>query len=273
MPEPTVLTRLVAAAGFIPPGLIWGLALLAGVAGAVRSARRAGLDARAMYWASVAALAVAIAGSHLLGLVVYRSANAVPEVWWHIWEGGKTFFGGFVGGAVGLLGALALMRRPLLAYADAAAPAVGLGYAIGRVACFLNGDDHGVVTSGWFTVQYPQGTEAFYAHALSMKILSGDPLSLPVVPVQLLASALGLLIFVVLRRPRPAGERLALLCVLYGAGRWCLELVRGDFERVVGPLSLHQALGLLLVTIGVALFFWSSWRRTAPAFAEAAGRA
>src|SRR5262245_39428098 len=54
-----------------------------------------------------------------------------------IWRGGMSFHGGL---AAGILAGVLFMRRrrlPLLPMADAAAPAVALGYAVGRIGCFM----------------------------------------------------------------------------------------------------------------------------------------
>lgn len=62
-------------------------------------------------------------------------------------RGGLSRFGGFVGG---LFAGLLLMRRrqlPFLRVLAAATPALALAHAIGRVGCFLVGDDYGVPSS------------------------------------------------------------------------------------------------------------------------------
>lgn len=244
----------------IDPGVVWTAALLAAAAYAVLYARRSGLDPRAMYWGGVCALAGGLWGSHVLALLVHGS-DGDASAWLRFWAGGKSYFGGVLGGAAA--GALYLRARrlPLPAYADAVVPAVALGYGLGRVGCFLNGDDYGAVTRLAWAVQYPPGTEAFEAHLDRGWVGPAAQLSLPIHPVQLYAAVfgIGLCLFLTSRRTNFVGQRFCLFAVLYGAGRFVTEWLRGDFREVAGPLSLPQVCSLILLLAGAGV--WSALRR------------
>lgn len=249
MPESkTLLTQLILAIQGFPLGVIWGAALVTGAACSLHFARRAGLSELEMYRICVLAIVAGVLGSHLLGLYVYRSTNSIPDVWWHFWEGGKSYYGGLFGGAAAATVFCLARRIPPLPMLSAMVPGLALGYALGRIACFINGDDYGVRASGWFTVQYPNGSEAFYSHALKQQVLASDPLSLSVVPIQLAHSLLGLAIFLVARRLRPE-HRLVAFAVLYGVGRFLIEMLRGDFEPFLAGLSVHQVLSVGLIAV------------------------
>jgi phosphatidylglycerol:prolipoprotein diacylglycerol transferase len=245
-----LLTRL-------DPGAVWAVALLAALAYAVHSARLSGLSARAMYWAVAWSLLAGLWGAHLLSLLVHGWDGGFMALFQFV-EGGKSLFGGLLLG--GLAAGLYFHRckLPVLPYADAAMPALALGYAIGRVGCFLNGDDFGTPTHLRWAVVYPPGTEAYEAHLTRGWISAADRWSLPIHPVQLYASLLGLALFIVLARWRPerVGGRLCAYLVLYGAGRFCVEFLRGDFRAVLGPFSLPQ-----LISIGFVLAGAVIWRR------------
>lgn len=239
----------------LDPGVVWPLALAAALAYAMYFAKRSGLDYRVMYWAGVSALLGGIWGAHLLELLASGSV-VEPIEWVRFWTGPKSYFGGLAGGAI--LGALFLRmrRKPLLAYADAVVPAVSLGYAIGRIGCFLNGDDYGTVSNVAWAVQYPPGTEAQAAHLARGLISSPDSLSLPVHPVQLYSSLIGLCLLVSLSRMRPAttGGRACIFAMAYGIARFAVEFLRGDADPVLGPLSLPQVCSALLVIFGLCLW-------------------
>jgi phosphatidylglycerol---prolipoprotein diacylglyceryl transferase len=248
----SLFTQAVAALGEQGPGWLWCLALVAGVAWAVRSAERAGLDPRAAYVTSLVALGAGLCGSRLLGLAVYPIER--PITFWGLVLGGHAFLGGLLAGTAAAVAWLRMRGLPVLAYADAFAPACALGYAVGRLGCFLNGCDYGIPLGGPLSVRYPHLTEPFAAQVRAGLLSPSSPLSLPVLPVQLLHACLGALLFLLLQRPAAApGRRLALLLLGYGVGRFLLELVRGDFVPAVGPLSLHQAIGLGLTAAGAAL--------------------
>lgn len=239
----------------LDPEFVWAGALLAALAYSVRSARRSGLDPRNMYWAVVFAILGGLWGGHLMGLLVHGWEGG-PLALFQFWRGGKSYYGGLLGG--GIAGGFFFYYRklPVLAYADASMPALALGYAIGRLGCFLNGDDYGSVSAVPWAVVYPSGTEAHAAHVARGWISPGAMWSLPVHPVQLYASLLGLCLFMWLTnwRPMRAGSRFCAFVISYGVARFIMEFVRGDFRAVLGPLSLPQVFSLILVLVGVGVW-------------------
>ena len=58
-------------------------------------------------------------------------------------RGGLSWFGGLVGGVGAGFAVIRVRRFPLVSVLAAATPALALGDAIGRVGCFLVGDDYG----------------------------------------------------------------------------------------------------------------------------------
>lgn len=239
----------------LDPGMLWIMALLAGVAYAVRSARLSGLDPRATYWAGVCAVVGGVWGSH--ALVVLHDPHADSLALLRVWVGGKSFYGGLGGGTLAVLMYLRLRRLPIAKYADAGIPAVALGYAIGRLGCLVNGDDYGTLSNLPWAVQFPAGTEAHAAHVANGWISPMDTLSLPVHPTQLYAAILGFTLFLVLTRWRfrtPA-SRVCFYAVVYGTARFFMEWLRGDWEAALGPLSLPQLCSLLLVSAGLIGWF------------------
>src|SRR3712207_514662 len=107
-----------------------------------------------------------------------------------------SFHGGAVAGTVA--GVIYMWRRklPLLAMADAAAPAMALGYAIGRIGCFLNGCCYGVPTQLPWGFHFPDADPHLLYH-----------------PAQIYASILNFGLAAVLisvyRRPHRAGQVMA----------------------------------------------------------------
>lgn len=239
----------------LDPGILWGAGLVAALAYALRTARRDGLEPRAMYWAGVSALLGGLWGGHLLG-IVYYGTDGRPWAWLRFWSGGQAEYGGLIAGALAVALYVKVRKLPFLAYADAIVPAVALGVAIGRIGCFLNGDDFGTRTHLPWAVTFPPGTEAYADHFTRGWITANDPLSLPVHPVQLYASLFALVLFVFLAHwhPRRVGIRFAAFLILYGAGRFVDQFLRGDFRPVLGPLSLTQLISLLFVISGTAIW-------------------
>ncbi|HEY2031770.1 MAG TPA: prolipoprotein diacylglyceryl transferase family protein [Myxococcales bacterium] len=252
----------------LDPGLLWLAAMLTAVAYVVLTARRSGLDPVGAYWTAVAAAAGGVWGSHLLGIRVY-GADGDPLYWLRVWDGAKSWYGGLIGGTVAALVALRAARKPVLRHADLLAPAVALGYAIGRAGCFLHGDDYGTLASIPWAVRYGPGTEAFFAHVQRGLIAPSALLTLPIHPVQLYHCALGLLLFAFLSGMPPTvpGRKLALLGLAYGGGRFCLEGFRGDFAPGPLGLSLQQWISFALIAAG-ALFLHRLRKTAAPRVLE-----
>src|SRR6266403_1549147 len=243
----------------VDPGILWGASLLVALLYSLRPARREGLDPRAMYWAGASAILFGLWGGYLLGFVYYGT-DGRPWAWLRFWSGGRAEYGGLIAGMFAIALYLQIRKLTFLRYADAIVPAVALGAAIGRLGCFLNGDDFGTRSTLLWAVTFPSGTEAYADHFNRGWIASSDPLSLSIHPVQLYTSLFALMLFAFLAWSRPSrtGLRFASFLVIYGAGRFADQHFRGDFQPILGPLSLTQLISLLLVAGGAVI--WVSVR-------------
>jgi len=79
---------------------------------------------------------------HVIDQLPYYVAH--PEQVFFIWTGGIAIWGAAIGGVLG--GFLAALRRgvPIGYGADAAAPGIALGFAIGRIGDIINGEHHAI---------------------------------------------------------------------------------------------------------------------------------
>jgi phosphatidylglycerol:prolipoprotein diacylglycerol transferase len=155
---------------------------------------------------------------------------------------------------------------------DATAPALMFAYAVGRMGCFLVGDDYGLPTDSWVGIAFPQGappSTAGYLRSVGAEI----PMTVPdsaivtVHPTQLYEVGAALVLFAVLwqvskRKLRP-GQLFGLYLGLYGVERFLIEFVRAKGDRILFGLSTSQVASLLL--LGVAAYLWT--RRSGPAMA------
>src|SRR5437016_3549270 len=93
---------------------------------------------------SLMALFVCIAGARTL--YVLMDLNEFRGRWsdvFKVWTGGISIHGAIISGALFLWWYCRKHKLNFLAMADICAPAFALGYAIGRVGCFLNGCCYG----------------------------------------------------------------------------------------------------------------------------------
>jgi phosphatidylglycerol---prolipoprotein diacylglyceryl transferase len=140
---------LMAALALIVPGLTIVRPLI----------RRRGASADFAYELIVAAGAGGFIGARIYYLI--ENYAAVKADFWGVAFGGIGFvwYGGLIGGFLGVVVWTLVRRIPLDVVANATAPAVALGYAIGRIGCQLAGDgDYGKVSSLPWAMGYPRGT-------------------------------------------------------------------------------------------------------------------
>jgi phosphatidylglycerol---prolipoprotein diacylglyceryl transferase len=249
------------------PPLLYALAMLAALLFVARRRRRSGLDGYHVAGAALWAMCVGLLGARLLFL-----AQHPGETLAHPWRaldpaGGVASWGGYLGGLAGLALYSRLYRQELPRHADLVASALGLGVAVGRWACFLNGDDFGTLSGLPWAVAFPHGSYPFVAQVRAGLISPLADLSLPVHPVQLYLSLNGLVVFLLASRfyrqfaDRP-GATLCFYWLCYCPARFALELFRGDQDAylVFGTLTVPQLMCVLtLPPAGYGL--WRSLRR------------
>jgi phosphatidylglycerol---prolipoprotein diacylglyceryl transferase len=102
-------------------------------------------------------------GGFVCARIYYLIENyaAIKADFWHVAFSGAGFvwYGGLIGGFLGVVGWTLIRRFPLDVIANAMAPATAMGYAIGRVGCQLAGDgDYGKVSTLPWAMGYPNGT-------------------------------------------------------------------------------------------------------------------
>jgi len=180
---------------------------------------------------------------------------------------GLVWYGGFFLGTLAVLLVLHRRRLPPWLTADATAPALALGYGIGRIGCFLVGDDYGVPTDLPWGVEFPRGLPPTYAGSLrsfgvELPADVPDTELLTVHPTQLYETALALLIWWIGvralkrqtgRRGRP-GTTALLVIGLLAVERFLIELLRAKDDRFFGMFTVAQAIST--VVLGVVVFLW-----------------
>lgn len=213
-----------------------------------REARRSGLPDDASD-AALYGILGGLAGAKALWLAEHLG----EEPFWSLLlsRGGMSWFGGFVGGV--LAGLLVMYRKslPPITVLAAATPALAVGHAIGRIGCFLVGDDYGRPTNLPWGVAFPEGL---------------PPTDVPVHPTQLYEAAalipIALLLLRWRRAARPDAFVLGAYLALAGGLRFAIEFLRVNV-RVLGPLTVAHVASLAIAVIGLVLLVRSrrpSWR-------------
>jgi len=228
-------------------------------------------DARLADDIMVASLVGGLLGAKLYYVVLYWQISPAGPLPLLFSRGGLVWYGGLIGGAAAVLWLVWRREGASIPFAaDLVAPALALGYGIGRIGCFLVGDDYGRPTDSWVGIAFPNGEPPTTAGNLRERFGVDVPASIPdgqvleVFPTQLFEVAAGLLIFALLWRLRDhahrAGWLFAIWLVAAGVERLFIEFFRAKDDRFLGALTLAQLISLLLVAVGVALW----WRLRRP---------
>ncbi len=177
-------------------------------------------------------------------------------------RGGFVWYGGFLGGVAAVL--LNGWRKgvPARWTMELTAAPLALGYALGRVGCFLVNDDYGIPSTLPWAMKFPDGLPASTVGNLELMHVRFPPGTNPaqlvaVHPTQIYETALMLLAFAwlwQLRAHRHAvGWRFGVYLALAGLERFLIEFVRAKDDRLFGPFTLAQATSVLLVVAGFYL--------------------
>lgn len=180
---------------------------------------------------------------------------------------GLVWYGGFIVGALGVLWVMRRRRLFTWRLADVAAPALALGYAIGRIGCFLVGDDYGRPTDRPWGVAFPVGLPETTAGNLRDLFGVDIPASVPddellrVHPTQLYETGMALAIWALglwmLKRGAKPGVTAMTVLALLAVERLLVEFLRAKDDRFFGVLTLAQVISIVLIL----LFAGIAWYR------------
>jgi phosphatidylglycerol:prolipoprotein diacylglycerol transferase len=221
-------------------GMVFALAFLA--CGLLIARRLRELE-RPVDWAYEIVFAALVGG--LVGARGYFVIQNYNEVKGHLLSSvfsgsGLIWYGGAIGGAIGVLAWMRWRGALELVLIDMVATALALGYALGRIGCQVSGDgDYGIRSNLPWAMGYPHGTVP-------------TPPGVTVQPTPIYETVtMGLVAFLLWRlrdRVRP-GVVLALYCVLSGLERFLVEFVRRNKEVWIG-LTAAQLESVALFVIG-----------------------
>lgn len=188
-----------------------------------------------------------------LGYVVFYGGTSYflsPLSILAVWDGGMSFHGGLIGIVVAGLLVARKLRLPFLLLADAAAVGAPIGFLLGRVANFVNGELWGRPSDLPWAMVFPgAGTAPRHPSQLYEALLEG--------------AVLFAVLWALSRKRRPSGTLVGVLLVGYGCIRFAVEFVRQPDPQlgfVLGPLTMGQLLSLPLVVFGIALLVRASRR-------------
>jgi phosphatidylglycerol---prolipoprotein diacylglyceryl transferase len=251
LPSPS--TPVVFAAGPLTVryyGLCIVLGIIAGTWLTGRQLARKGYDAGLALESLFFVVPLGVLGARLYYVATEWGAqyasNPIPSVL-KIWEGGVGAYGAVAGGFVGLLLFCRLRDMSPLTFADAAAPGLVLGQAIGRWGNYFNQELFGGPSDlPWAVYIAPQNRPVQFADAPAF-----HPTFLYESVWDLLACLVLLWVARRFTEQLKAGDIFVLYVILYASGHFLAETLRVDQAFLIGG-SIN---GELLVSGALALGF------------------
>ncbi len=193
---------------------------------------------------------------------VFESSDSWNEFIAHPWatlfsRTGFAYYGGLIFGTIA--GVIFIKRKalPIRAVLDAVAPAIMIGYAIGRIGCQLSGDgDWGIAADmaskpNWLPLWLWAQT---YEHNIAGVVIAAPG----VYPTPIYETIMSLIAFAILwsvcKHSRQSGWLFSLFLVLSGIERFLIELIRVNATIEIGGLKATQAeiISSLLVLCGTS---------------------
>lgn len=234
----------------------YGLCFLLGMVAAVLAALF--LDGRKrvrredLIYGAAIAIVCGLAGAKLLSVLPNLGAiieNRIPLA--DVLKNGFVFYGGVIGGALGIFGYCWAYKVDFLDFLDTAALGLPLGSLFGRIGCFASGCCYG------------RPTDSFLGVVFSNPADPNTPTGVPLLPTQLFESGYCLLIFLVLlllNRRAVRGRNVIFYLISYSVCRFVNEFFRADAARgfLLG-MSTSQLISVLLIV--ASLILWILLRR------------
>lgn len=233
--------------------VISALAILLGLGVTAYFAKLAGRDPEKLSDMAFAVILGGLLGARLWEVLFFQGAYYLshPLQILAVWDGGMSVQGGLIGGILTGVWYVRKLKWSFWETADLFAPGMIIGQAIGRAACFMNGDAYGAPTNSGFGIVYPEGTNAYAEY--------GD---LPLWPAEVFESMWCMVVFallIILRfRPLPKGLIFVIYVALYSIGRFFLEYLRGDTPEYLFNWTAGQWTSVIAILVTLAL--WAGTR-------------
>ena len=204
-------------------------------------------------------IAIAAAASGIVGAKIYAALLDGEITLDELFStGGLVWYGGLIGGCLGVFIVVHLSPNPTLAVIDIIGPTLLLGYGIGRIGCLLAGDgDYGPPSDLPWAMAFPNGTV---------------PTDVPVHPTPIYETLISFTFFGILWSQRRklediSGVLFGSSLILLGVERFIAEFWRIT-PRVLGWMTGAQLFSIVAFVVGIVLIFWARSRPPVEAVAE-----
>ncbi len=225
-----------------------------------------------MVWdAAIVAIPAGIIGGRLYHVITdsdkYFCDTCNPAAALNITAGGLGIWGAVALGAVGVALLFRWKKVPLAPFADAVAPAVILGQAIGRLGNWFNQEIYGRPTDVPWALDIYYRVDANGEFAPLTGTSTGEVITSvhPTFLYELLWNLLifGLLILIDRRFRIAPGGLFALYVAGYTLGRFWIELMRDDSATMILGQRVNTWVSAVVFLVSIAVFVWLQRRQRA----------
>ena len=224
-------------------GLMIAIGLLAAIFLADYRAKKKGLNDDAVWTIAILVASIGFIGAKLL-FVIVEFDMFLEDPMAVLGSQGFVVYGGIIVGALTGYIYTKVKKIDFLTYLDLVIPSVSVAQGFGRIGCFLAGCCYGRETTTALGVVFPEGSLA--------------PAGISLLPTQIYSSVGNFIIAGILiwysTKTKVKGNVGAMYMLLYGIGRFAVEILRNDSRGSVGQLSTSQFISIFIVLGGIVLF-------------------
>jgi len=172
---------------------------------------------------------------------------------------GLVFLGGLIGAVIAVTIILKKNKLSWLFFADLLAPLIILGYAIGRLGCFLVGDDYGIPSKLPWAISFPEGLPPTTSQVFEFRypwigLSKFETGLLTVHPTQIYEFLICSLLFYFLWNQRKnisvKGSLFFTYLICSGIERFLIEFLRTNHKYFLNTFSGAQVLSFFMICIG-----------------------
>lgn len=229
-------------------GFMVALGFLAAACLTSTEAKRKGIHSEKIFDIYLYAMIFGIIGARLLHVVLeigYYSKHPLDIIM--INHGGLAFQGGLIAGIFAAWLVIKKRGLPLLNTADMIIPYVALAQSVGRIGCLLNGCCYGVPLNSAIAIYSAEQHRALH-------------------PTQLYLSVFFLIAFIVLKKvyenKKTDGVVFAWYLLIFSAGSFFIDFLRGDLVPVFFGLKASQLISLAVFFVSLVMLVTLKWKTT-----------
>ena len=232
-------------------GLLQAITFVVSVSVAMRLAAADGLSKIKVLYLGICLCPVFLLGAKVLMILAewQQYGGRVSVFSFDLLHSVGAYYGGFLAAVAISPLLMRALGLPWGKTVDACAPAIALGGVPARLGCFAGGCCWGKPTGSWIGVRFTEKASE----------LTGVPINVPLVPIQLIDACVYLLIFALLlwvrKRRTFTGQVFIAFTIFYSVARFFTEFWRDDPRGQMLGLSTSQFISAVLFPLALVFYY------------------